>query len=495
MATIYKIHPAIGIARVGDSKTDFYVGAELPANGQPVQNLKDPQHRIKRQAARFRVFAYDRADDGTLSNPRDITGQGAKITWAVHLVNRKAAWDNSVSIGGPRNPHITGAARQDLVIDAQLQTILSSDRGPVACDKGRFKGTVPVTLGELQTDTEGNLLVLGGFGESASEPPNQPVGGVNFADNADWYDDIADGPVSASVEMPGEAAQQAIGAWVAVAPPDFAPAIRGIVTMYDVALHVAVTHLSHPFPLRPSFLHHVQPILARAAALRWTHGADEWFGIDENWKQLSSGTDTATIQLRADLAAFLSGDLLLRDRIGRLRVTPTQRRVLQAFAAGTFDDDWIDPAPAAAATPENYDRAPLEASVGGGFFPGIEAGNRLTDPASYAEPFRLRSNLPPGFVTEQMALPWQSDFLQCRTFGSPGSVGWWPAQRPDQVHSATQPDGPALPWTAGIITLPDGGGGEQQMVDLFAKLGFVQPMIVNGRTVYVEVERDPAFPR
>jgi hypothetical protein len=263
--------------------------------------------------------------------------------------------------------------------------------------------------------------------------------------------------------------------------------------MHDVALQVAITKFALPFPLRPSFLRHIQPILARAAALRWTHGADEWFGIDENWKQLSSGTDAATVRLRADMAAFLSGDLPLRDRNGSLRVTQTQRRVLQAFAAGTFDDDWVDPAPAAQATPENYDRAPLESAVGGGFFPGIEAGSRMTDGTNYAEPFRLRSDLPPGFLTEQMAVPWQSDFLQCRTSG--GGDGWWPAQRPDEVHSAAQPDGAALPWTAGIITLPEGAGGEKQMVERFAKLGFVQPTTVNGRTVYVEVERDPAFPR
>ena len=30
MATVYKIHPAIGIARVGNSPTAFFIGPETP---------------------------------------------------------------------------------------------------------------------------------------------------------------------------------------------------------------------------------------------------------------------------------------------------------------------------------------------------------------------------------------------------------------------------------------------------------------------------------
>ena len=30
MATIYKIHPAIGVARVGNSPTEFFIGPESP---------------------------------------------------------------------------------------------------------------------------------------------------------------------------------------------------------------------------------------------------------------------------------------------------------------------------------------------------------------------------------------------------------------------------------------------------------------------------------
>ena len=61
----FKIHPAIGIARVGDSPDGFYLApehaghlpVELSSDGkeQPIKNFKDAQQRVKRQAARFRV--------------------------------------------------------------------------------------------------------------------------------------------------------------------------------------------------------------------------------------------------------------------------------------------------------------------------------------------------------------------------------------------------------------------------------------------------------
>jgi hypothetical protein len=74
----YKIHPGIGIARLGNSDTEFYIAPETPAgmpqecepNGNPrvgldgltpvlVSTFRDAEGRIKRQAARFQVFVYD----------------------------------------------------------------------------------------------------------------------------------------------------------------------------------------------------------------------------------------------------------------------------------------------------------------------------------------------------------------------------------------------------------------------------------------------------
>ncbi|GAA2146352.1 hypothetical protein GCM10009760_36070 [Kitasatospora kazusensis] len=57
-----------------------------------------------------------------------------------------------------------------------------------------------VYLGELRTDEEGRLLVLGGFGASASYD-GQPV--ITFANNEGWHDDTGDGPVTATVSVGG----------------------------------------------------------------------------------------------------------------------------------------------------------------------------------------------------------------------------------------------------------------------------------------------------
>jgi hypothetical protein len=73
----YRIHPAIGIARVGDAvrsdaSNDFYfVGPEIPqlaANVDPQSGaqgeFKTPDGKVKPQAARFRIFEYEKGNDG-----------------------------------------------------------------------------------------------------------------------------------------------------------------------------------------------------------------------------------------------------------------------------------------------------------------------------------------------------------------------------------------------------------------------------------------------
>jgi len=84
-----KIHPAIGVARVGNSPTEFFIGPEKPGtHRRPRGGYKDAQGRIKRQAARFRLFGYDKR--GKLV--KEITAKDASVTWTVHLANKKAAW-------------------------------------------------------------------------------------------------------------------------------------------------------------------------------------------------------------------------------------------------------------------------------------------------------------------------------------------------------------------------------------------------------------------
>src|SRR5215469_6018599 len=128
-----RIHPAIGIARVGDSPDGYFIGPEAP--GHPAEALggfKDNQGRAKRQVARFRIYGYD-ADGKCLG---EITAADADITWTVHLANTKASWfqfqglaaEAEANNGGPPLP-LRNADIQDTA-GARARQSLEIDPGP-----------------------------------------------------------------------------------------------------------------------------------------------------------------------------------------------------------------------------------------------------------------------------------------------------------------------------------------------------------------------------
>src|SRR3954451_1277751 len=83
------VAPSIGIARVGNSPESFFIGPEAPGCiPDPEGGFKDSRGRVKRQAARFRVYGID-AQGHVLG---EITAGTAEIEWTVQLVNRKAEW-------------------------------------------------------------------------------------------------------------------------------------------------------------------------------------------------------------------------------------------------------------------------------------------------------------------------------------------------------------------------------------------------------------------
>ena len=106
---------------------------------------------------------------------------------------------------------------------------------------GAFTG-VGVYLGELRTDENGRLVFLPGRGVSAS-PTGSPI--FNETDpnafiNADgWYDDACDGPVTAKVRIEGREIPVE-PAWVLSAPPNYAPDVIGVRTLYDLLVDLYV---------------------------------------------------------------------------------------------------------------------------------------------------------------------------------------------------------------------------------------------------------------
>ena len=247
----YYIYPAVGIARVGNSESDFLISPELKNQELDQQIMyKDALGRLKPHAARFRIYEVD----GSGRVIREVTQDDTThITWQVHIANRKAInyeFNNAMDLGPLaisstlRNPDITDLQerRTKLLLDPGKREISGISMQQNNAHKGDnyvfdgaqfYKGTVhqqDVYLGELRTDGKGRLLVLGGRGHSASFD-GKPA--ITFANNQGWHDDIADGTVRATVCINGEHFD-AEPAMVAVTPPNFAPGIEGTVTLLDV---------------------------------------------------------------------------------------------------------------------------------------------------------------------------------------------------------------------------------------------------------------------
>jgi hypothetical protein len=293
-----KIHPGIGIARVGNSPDEYFIGPEAPLDTASAPELyKDGQGRVKRQGARFRIFAYDA--DGNILGELPIAagankGNGqppdpakAHVTWTVHLANKKGAWHKFVPIYkreedvGLRNSDIPAGHRNRLIIDPGPRSITGA-RVSENClfDTGEFRGT-KVFLGELKTDDEGRLVVLGGFGKSASTKEDNPIGAdpkdAYWSDNDYWYDDVSDGKVSAVVRLPNgetiEIKEPEDTAWVVVAPPKFAPGIMPVVTLYDVIRAVFPPEEGKIGALdnEVHYYRDIYPVLTRAADTGWVN--------------------------------------------------------------------------------------------------------------------------------------------------------------------------------------------------------------------------------
>ena len=442
-----RVHPGIGIARIGDSASEFFVGPEVVgAPAAPAGFHRDQGGALKRQAARFRLYGLNSAGEVV----RELTSADAEIEWSVHLANRKAAWyrflaaldipDAAAMKCRLRNAEVKGRDRGALEIDPGPRTIAGADAGGGAAhafDSGTFKG-VPVALGELRTDAAGRLLVLGGNGRSES-PSGAPVfdaaDGDSFNNADDWFDDVSDGPVTARVSIGGREIP-VMGSWVAVAPPDYAPGVIGWRTLHDLLLEVYVEAGWLPVPDPVRFTEHVLPMLRRLSNLQWVnkgfaamfgHGAPLDFDDPALLARLATPRNVATGgdphgELRARIAgAFRPSDVRFDERRtwpwiygdafgsfatdsarNSLALGSLQTALLARWVAGDFVDD-RDPALGAlediddlplSERPAMLDRAALHHCLADAFHPGCELTWPMRHASMYSEPFRIRTREP-----------------------------------------------------------------------------------------------------
>jgi L-Lysine epsilon oxidase N-terminal len=262
-----RIHPGIGIARLGDSD-EFYIGPEAPgvvvdpggSNG-PGPNGGTHRARLKRQAQRYRVYAYDEDDKvaAELTSDYDLVNS---VRWRVHVRNMKAA--NYAFQGAYlfepdklRNPTVQPGKkpieRDKLIIDPGVHTIASGHAGPVVMkgdvftgvEKGmlpgalRFEGFTPkepskevevtykaakgIELGQLRLDSKDRLLFVAAPGNAECvttpkvalsnpsetvDPPNGPDSGKDPLTNQfayfnvpGWWDDTCCGEIDVTVTL------------------------------------------------------------------------------------------------------------------------------------------------------------------------------------------------------------------------------------------------------------------------------------------------------
>ena len=323
----FRIYPSIGIARVGNgpaNKEQVIFSPEIPwANLFEVNNdYLTADGRIKKQAQRFYIYACD--DQG---NPvGQIDPDDYDIEWTVEVANKKPFWydfNNSLDLSiqldnhqniSPRffndriapaistryrNPNVLDEGkrkeggrnyRHELVNSPSAVSVDSNNKRQKIGGQFPFPNTLDedrklisklakklgrephdVNLGTIEYDN-GTLIFYGADGLSGSLNPSDL--NTDFADNSNWYDDICDGRVTARIthkttQETYELTDSRSAAWVASAPPDYAPQIQPISTLYDLIVGAG----SQPDDFNPE-ISLVFPLLYRFYRMQWVNASD-----------------------------------------------------------------------------------------------------------------------------------------------------------------------------------------------------------------------------
>ena len=141
----YKIHPGLGIARMGNSPDEHFVGPLTPGETpDPEGGFKDKLGRIKRQAAEFRIYGYNK--DGVAV--KEITADDAEIVWNARLVNRKPEhhqfvglwWESQYPEFVAENPKRPPLRNEEVLDSKDREKLLVIDPGPRTIQGRRTKG-------------------------------------------------------------------------------------------------------------------------------------------------------------------------------------------------------------------------------------------------------------------------------------------------------------------------------------------------------------------
>ncbi|MES2819830.1 MAG: LodA/GoxA family CTQ-dependent oxidase [Pseudomonadota bacterium] len=497
----FRIHPAIGFARVGNS-AEFYLEpntqAALPIPGdggtatgglpikpgtesQPITSadLRDASGALKRQAARFKVYAYPA--QATETYPMGVSGTEIRIgshidgktvtaiVWTVHLANKKANWyiiPEDLGIDNYKNGLVPALRNSitpfsadiadpqrltQLVIDPGPRTVQGADTAPVAFARSTTasswvdgQGVVqwpaypqsfpadhfpdmdcpdgPIdSLGELQTDAYGRLIVTGGYGRACgmlNPATGQPYPLASDIDNDGWFDDGSDGPVHAVLQFDDGSSQPVQGhAWVTATDPAYAPQTLNAVSLWDDMHDVWVRHLAlqpalfsngaYQSGYQPSFADEVFPIFRSAAMQQWNtnlsitaataHGTvDEIQPDDDPASTVLGGLGFIRDPNQPDQ---LQNGRLMPLSLGDAGQSFLTLRKTQYFYLTQWNAKAYSPTARLSLNEgEALDKAVLVNCLGGRFSPGIDLTFIVRDPALYVQdwqtsgtgPFRIQ---------------------------------------------------------------------------------------------------------
>ena len=471
------IYPPIGISRIGNSPEHFLAAEQPGISTVPKGGFKDSLGRVKKEVARFRVYAFD-----ANGNPlQELTANEATINWRAEVANVKPAWYdfmNAMDLGKysksakPRNNDVQGADREKLAIKPSSKSIsgknIQDDKHNF--DDGLFYGT-PVKLGHLETDAAGRLLFFAGNGDAQSHD-NLPI--TTFANNDGWHDDTCDGVIRATVTVNG-VDYEATPAMIAVTPPNFGQGLYGVVTMNDVVQNLFITQMGYPNPSEKGveFYRDIYPMLSRMSQTQWVnqgfnmlfgHNSPSDFSNPELIKVLANPNEASKSARErvfewfrdpnsktwapAKVPPFYGDGFGDYEKIALddLPITVTQYQRLQQWMQGDFTTGalkaFVPLEELSVAEQINaLNQAPLEDCLGGPFHPGIELTWTMRIIHMWKEPYRLHvlpegeaipldfgptltpevataANGPfsvngPGSLTRWMGVPWQTDEASC----------------------------------------------------------------------------------
>lgn len=219
----FKIHPAIGVTRIANNDDYFEFYEAFQNNYSPASDYmsaggnNDPQPgkmRLKRQAVRFSLYAYDE-NDQPLGKVEDVLPD-ARVSWTANVGNRKL-YNYSEKKGGETINTITAEGTAD-----------SPDTQVELDGVNPFDSSKSVNLGSI----DGTGLYIPPKGGVVRKNNNSVIDPYPADANGtlECSDTTCDGAISATVSSNGEQLDlTVIPAWVVATPSQHALTLTPVV--------------------------------------------------------------------------------------------------------------------------------------------------------------------------------------------------------------------------------------------------------------------------